>query len=170
MDRLGEIHQLLIPLPGYTITINLEVLVMTAVVFFLALTFGFAVSRKKSLPPGRFQILGELIVLTFFGLTEEALGRTHAKTYAPLICALFIFLLISNWLGIIPHLEEPTRDLNTPLSLGLLGFELSLLPQLWEIHYIIHVNLAGSDLPEGHHDFLVLSAGNQHRPCKIRAW
>ena len=122
MDRLGEIHQLLIPLPGYTITINLEVLVMTAVVFFLALTFGFAVSRKRSLPPGRFQIIGELIVLTFFGLTEEALGRTHAKTYAPLICALFIFLLISNWLGIIPHLEEPTRDLNTPLSLGILGF------------------------------------------------
>mgnify|MGYP001548621658 FL=1 len=35
MDRLGEIHQLLIPLPGYTITINLEVLVMTAVVFFI---------------------------------------------------------------------------------------------------------------------------------------
>jgi F-type H+-transporting ATPase subunit a len=39
-----------------------------------------------------------------------------------LICALFIFLLISNWLGILPHLEEPTRDLNTPLSLGILGF------------------------------------------------
>ena len=122
MDRLGEIHQLLIPLPGYTITINLEVLVMTAVVFFLALTFGFAVSRKKSMPPSRFQIIGELIVLTFFGLTEEALGRTHAKRYAPLICALFIFLLLSNWLGILPHLEEPTRDLNTPLSLGILGF------------------------------------------------
>jgi F-type H+-transporting ATPase subunit a len=122
MDRLGEIHQLLIPLPGYTITINLEVLVMTAVVFFLALTFGFAVSRKKSILPDRFQIIGELIVLTFYGLTEEALGRAHAKTYAPLICALFIFLLLSNWLGILPHLEEPTRDLNTPLGLGLLGF------------------------------------------------
>jgi len=122
MDRLGEIHQLLIPFPGYTITINLEVLVMTAVVFFLALTFGFTVSRKKSMPPGRFQIIGELIVVTFYGLTEEALGRAHAKTYAPLICALFIFLLFSNWLGILPHLEEPTRDLNTPLSLGILGF------------------------------------------------
>jgi F-type H+-transporting ATPase subunit a len=122
MDRLGEIHQLLIPLPGYTITINLEVLVMTGIVFFLSLTFGFVASRPKKILPGRLQLIGELIVLTFFGLTEEALGRTHAKTYAPLICALFIFLLISNWLGILPHLEEPTRDLNTPLSLGLLGF------------------------------------------------
>lgn len=122
MDRLGELHQLLIPLPGYTITINLEVLVMTGVVFLLALIFGFAAGRKKGPLPGRLQIIGELIVLQFFGLTEEALGRRHAKTYAPLICALFIFLLVSNWLGMLPHLEEPTRDLNTPLSLGILGF------------------------------------------------
>jgi F-type H+-transporting ATPase subunit a len=33
-----------------------------------------------------------------------------------------MFLLLSNWLGIIPHLEEPTKDLNTPLSLGIMGF------------------------------------------------
>lgn len=122
MDRLGELHQLLIPLAGYTITINLEVLVMTGVVFLLALSFGFAASRKRRPLPSRLQILGELVVLQFFGLTEEALGRRHAKTYAPLICALFIFLLVSNWLGMLPHLEEPTRDLNTPLSLGILGF------------------------------------------------
>ncbi|MBU4002685.1 MAG: F0F1 ATP synthase subunit A, partial [Proteobacteria bacterium] len=42
--------------------------------------------------------------------------------YAPMICALFMFLLLSNWLGLIPHLGEPTKDLNTPLSMGLLGF------------------------------------------------
>lgn len=122
MDRLGEMHQLLIPMGGYTITINLDVLVMTGVVFFIALTFGFFASRKKRPLPGRLQILGELVLLQFYGLTEEALGRKHAQTYAPLICALFIFLLTSNWLGMLPHLEEPTRDLNTPLSLGLLGF------------------------------------------------
>jgi F-type H+-transporting ATPase subunit a len=45
-----------------------------------------------------------------------------AQKYAPLICALFMFLVLSNWLGIFPHLHEPTKDLNTPLSLGLLGF------------------------------------------------
>jgi len=104
------------------ITINLEVLVMTAIVIFIALLFGFAAGRKKGLLPGPLQIIGEAVVTQFYGLTEEALGKTHAKTYAPLICALFIFLLISNWLGILPHLEEPTRDLNTPLSLGILGF------------------------------------------------
>ena len=122
MDELGVIHQLIISLPGYRVTINLEVLVMTAIVVLLALAFGLAAGRKKGLLPGPLQIVGEVVVSQFFGLTEEALGKTHAKTYSPLICALFIFLLISNWLGILPHLEEPTRDLNTPLSLGILGF------------------------------------------------
>lgn len=122
MDRLGEIHQLLIALPGYTVTINLEVLVMTGIVVLLALTFGFAAGRKKGLLPGPLQIIGELLVSQLYGLTEEALGKRYAKTYAPMICALFIFLLISNWLGILPHLEEPTRDLNTPLGLGIMGF------------------------------------------------
>jgi F-type H+-transporting ATPase subunit a len=122
LDRLGEIHQLLIALPGYTVTINLEVLVMTGVVVLLALIFGFAAGRKTGLLPGPFQIIGELLVSQLYGLTEEALGKRYAKIYAPMICALFIFLLISNWLGILPHLEEPTRDLNTPLGLGIMGF------------------------------------------------
>ncbi len=33
-----------------------------------------------------------------------------------------MFLTLSNRLGIIPHLGEPTKDLNTPLSLGVMGF------------------------------------------------
>jgi len=66
-----------------------------------------------------------LIVATFYQLTEDALGREMAKKYSPLICALFMFLLLSNWLGIIPHLEEPTKDLNTPLSLGIMGFAIA---------------------------------------------
>ena len=35
---------------------------------------------------------------------------------------LFMFVVMSNWLGIIPMLAEPTKDLNTPLGLGLMGF------------------------------------------------
>ena len=36
-----------------------------------------------------------------------------------------MFLLLSNWIGVLPHLTEPTTDLNTPLSLGLMGFFLA---------------------------------------------
>jgi F-type H+-transporting ATPase subunit a len=122
MDELGKLHQLIIPFFGHNITINLEVILMTWIVFGLLIIIGLSASNKKSILPRPIQALGELIVSLLYELTEDALGKDLAKTYAPLICALFMFLLFSNWLGIIPHLEEPTKDLNTTLGLGIMGF------------------------------------------------
>jgi F-type H+-transporting ATPase subunit a len=122
MGELGLIHQLIIPLGGYQIQLNLEVIVMTWIVFVLLIIFGIATTRKKDLLPRPMQVVGEIFIEQFYNLTEDALDREMAEKYGPLICALFMFLVLSNWLGIIPHLEEPTKDLNTPLSLGLMGF------------------------------------------------
>jgi len=122
MQELGKIHQIIIPFFGHNITINLEVIVMTWIVFAVLIVIGIVASRKKSILPRPFQIFGELIVSMLYDLTEDALGKDLAQKYAPMICALFMFLLLSNWLGIIPHLEEPTKDLNTTLGLGLMGF------------------------------------------------
>ena len=122
MGELGRIHQLIIPVFGHNITINLEVVVMTWIVFALLIVLGLFASYKRKILPRPIQALGELIISLLYALTEDALGKELAKTYAPLICALFMFLLLSNWLGIIPHLEEPTKDLNTTLGLGIMGF------------------------------------------------
>lgn len=122
MRELGKIHQLIIPLFGYNITINIEVVIMTWIVFVLLIVFGLFAGRKRQLLPRPIQSVGELIISMLYGLTEDALGKKLAKTYGPLVCALFMFLLLSNWLGIIPHLEEPTKDLNTTLGLGIMGF------------------------------------------------
>ena len=122
MGELGRLHQLIIPFFGHNITINLEVVAMTWIVFALLIVLGLAASRKRKLLPRPIQALGELIVTLLYDLTEDALGKELAKKYAPMVCALFMFLLLSNWLGIIPHLEEPTKDLNTTLGLGIMGF------------------------------------------------
>jgi F-type H+-transporting ATPase subunit a len=122
MGELGKLHQLIIPVFGYKITINLEVIIMTWIVFVLLIVLGLFASYKRKILPRPIQALGELIISLLYGLTEDALGKELAKTYAPLICALFMFLLLSNWLGIIPHLEEPTKDLNTTFGLGIMGF------------------------------------------------
>jgi F-type H+-transporting ATPase subunit a len=122
MQELGRIHQIIIPFFGHVITINLEVIVMTWIVFAVLIVMGLFASRKSDILPRPFQIFGELIIDMLYGLTEDALGKELSKKYGPLVCALFMFLLLSNWLGIIPHLEEPTKDLNTTLGLGLLGF------------------------------------------------
>ncbi len=122
MGELGLVHQLIIPVFGYTITLNLNVIVMTWIVIAILVFFGLSTAKNRDIVPRPLQVLGELLVEQFYKLTEDALDREKARKYGPLVCALFMFLLLSNWLGIIPHLEEPTKDLNTPLSLGLMGF------------------------------------------------
>jgi F-type H+-transporting ATPase subunit a len=122
MGELGKLHQLIIPVFGHNITINLEVVIMTWIVFALLIVLGLFARRKKNILPRPIQALGELIVSLLYDLTEDALGKELARKYAPMVCALFMFLLLSNWLGIIPHLEEPTKDLNTTLGLGIMGF------------------------------------------------
>ena len=122
MDELGKVHQLIINLGGHSMVFNLETIVMTLIVCAVLIVFGVLATRNKKMIPNSVQVVGELIVSALYDLTEDALGVEKAPRYAPLICALFMFLLLSNWIGILPHLEEPTKDLNTPLSLGLMGF------------------------------------------------
>ena len=122
MGELGRIHQLIIPIFGYEMAFNLEVILMTWIAFALIGGLGFLSARKRSMVPDAMQVFGELFVSNLYKLTEDALDKELAKKYGPLICALFLFLLFSNWLGIVPHLDEPTKDLNTPLSLGVMGF------------------------------------------------
>ena len=122
MEDLGKVHQLIVPLFGHNMVFNLDAIIFTWIVMLLILLFGILSARKRSMVPGSMQVLGELFVSKLYDLTEDALGKEKAKTYAPLVCALFMFLVLCNWIGIIPHLEEPTKDLNTPLSLGVMGF------------------------------------------------
>lgn len=122
MGELGQIHQLILNLFGLRLAFNLEVILMTWIAFGAVILFGYLCAHNKAILPGPFQVLGEMLVDQLYQLAEDAMDKELAIKYGPLICSLFMFLLVSNWLGIIPHLEEPTKDLNTPLSLGVMGF------------------------------------------------
>ena len=107
---------------GQTMFFKPLTLVMTLIVVTVLILFGFLSTKKINIMPNPLQLIGELIVTAFYDLTVDALGSARAPKYFPLICTLFMFMLLSNWIGVIPELSEPTQDLNTPLSLGILGF------------------------------------------------
>ncbi|MBW1736891.1 MAG: F0F1 ATP synthase subunit A [Deltaproteobacteria bacterium] len=122
MEEISHIPQITLNLLGFNLVFNIETIVMTWIVMGILITFGFLATRKIAFVPNPFQVVGELLVSSFYDLTKDALGEDMVKKYFPLICSLFMFLLLSDWLGIIPMLSEPTKDLNTPLSLGIMGF------------------------------------------------
>ncbi len=122
MEGLTKIPQKCVEVFGLKLVFNTETILMTWIVMAVLILFGFLATRRISFIPNPFQVVGELLVNTFYGLTKEALNEELAKKYSPLICTLFMFVLLANWLGIIPKLSEPTKDLNTPLGLGIMGF------------------------------------------------
>ena len=122
MEDLTKIPQLIIKLFGLNLVFNTETILMTWIVMAALILFGFFATKNIGFLPNPFQVVGEFLVNAFYGLAKDALDEEMGRKYFPLICALFMFLLLSNWLGIIPKLSEPTKDLNTPLSLGIMGF------------------------------------------------
>ena len=122
MDELTKVWQWTYQIGDYNLVFNVETLIMTWIVMATLIFFAFSATKKMAHVPGALQNIAELIVTTFDDLVRDALDIKDYRKYFPLICALFMFLLLSNWLGIIPYLSEPTKDLNTPLSMGLLGF------------------------------------------------
>ncbi|MBN1831812.1 MAG: F0F1 ATP synthase subunit A [Deltaproteobacteria bacterium] len=121
MEELTDIQQITYQLFGYNLVFNVETITMTLIVMGLLLVFSLLATRKINIVPHYVQIVGELLVNLFYGLTKDTLNEEKAKTYFPLIFSVFLFVVFSNWLGIIPKLGEPTKDLNTPLGLAILG-------------------------------------------------
>lgn len=125
MNDLTEIPQLVIRLFGLDLVFNTETIFMTWIVMASLIAFGLGATRKLNFMPNPLQVVAELFVKSFYELTKDALDDQMAKTYFPLVCGLFMFLLLSNWIGVIPKLSEPTKDLNTPLGFGIMGFFLA---------------------------------------------
>lgn len=124
MEELTNLAQWHLKVGELTMTFNSQTLYMTWIVMGIMLLFALLATRKMSFVPNPLQLVGELMVGAFKDLADDALEE-KGKTYFPMILTLFMFLVLSNWLGIIPFLSEPSRDLNTPLSLGILGFAIA---------------------------------------------
>ena len=113
-------------LPGidFTLTINPETIVMTWMAIFIILALTFLFTRKLENIPNKRQTALELLIGWFDGILKESMG-SEGRSFLPLILTLFLFVLISNWLAVIPKLSAATKDLNTCLALGMLVFFIS---------------------------------------------
>jgi F-type H+-transporting ATPase subunit a len=86
-------------------------------------------SRGVELMPSRAQNAFEYV---YEGLANFAtsLGGPPARRYVPVFAAFFLFILLSNWSGLLPFvgkvefLRAPTSDVNVTIGLALVSFAL----------------------------------------------
>jgi F-type H+-transporting ATPase subunit a len=86
----------------------------------IGLAIAARLTLKKSAPTG-IQNFFEVIVKGLEDFIEEIMGP-EGKHYFPLIASLFLFILVSNLMGLVPGFESPTANLNTTLALALCSF------------------------------------------------
>jgi len=127
---------------GFTVTnsiLNSWLVVLIVVVVSLMIRQG--ITRI----PGKLQNMMEMIVEGFLGIFDSVTGeRERSLKFFPLVFAFFVFILLSNWMGLmpgvgsigqiavhdghqtfIPYFRGGTADLNTTLALAIIGVVMS---------------------------------------------
>ena len=95
---------------------------------------------SMSLVPQGIQNFVEAVAEAMYKLSEENIGHEYGEFFFPLICTLFMYILLCNFFGLIPGFDSPTANINVTASLAVPVF---LIYQVWgfKVHglrYIRH--------------------------------
>jgi F-type H+-transporting ATPase subunit a len=97
-----------------------------AILVGVALLLRRALRKDVESKPNRVQASLVVLMEVLQGqLTANFSSERLARELFPFISTLFLFVLLSNWLGSIPGLSSPTQNLNVTFGLALMVFVLS---------------------------------------------
>jgi F-type H+-transporting ATPase subunit a len=139
LDEHGEIEHHVLPLVGFEVSIPNTIFTMWIVMVLLLIVF-IAAGRVLREIPGRLQNAVEFIWESLENWAIS-LGGPDARRHIPLFAAFFLFILFSNWSGLLPFfgrlqgaiatgdheilhltLRAPTSDVNVTIGLALVAF------------------------------------------------
>ena len=146
-----------IHIAGFDITnaqINATILMLILVAFSLS------IKSKIKFIPGKIQLAIETLIETLFGYFDQVTGsREKTKRFFPLIGSLFIFILLSNWMGLlpgtgsigvwqmhhgemelIPLLRPANSDLNLTIAMALVSVIFSHVLGIITVGFFAHWN------------------------------
>ncbi|KNX36619.1 F0F1 ATP synthase subunit A [Luteipulveratus halotolerans] len=90
-----------------TLAITRPMVVMTVVVIALC-TWLLLTTRKATVVPGKGQWFTEQVYgFARNSIGEDMIGSKHFMKYVPLLFSMFVFILLNNWMGIIPPFQNP---------------------------------------------------------------
>ena len=133
-------------------TVNTDTIYATALAaaITLALAFFLRVKVTSTGVPSGVQLFWESITIQMRGQIEQAIGMKIAPFVLPLAVTLFVFILIANWISVLPVqygtanggtgelLKPPASDINFVLALALFVFICYHAAGIWRRGIIGH--------------------------------
>lgn len=107
---------------GFNVT---NTLILAVVITLAFLFFSKKITSHLKLIPSRWQNLFEVFIEKIFDLMDSVLeNKEKTRKFFPLVATIFIFVIFSNWLGILPglgsiFLRAPSSDLNFTLAIAI---------------------------------------------------
>src|ERR1700754_1713771 len=130
----------------FGLTVNTDTVLASAIaaVIVIALAFFLRAKVTSSGVPGGVQLFFEAITVQMRDQIESAIGMRIAPFVLPLAVTLFVYILISNWLSVLPvqytdpaggapkeFVAPPASDINYVLALALFVFLCYHLAGIW---------------------------------------
>jgi F-type H+-transporting ATPase subunit a len=82
----------------------------------------YVAGRTLKLRPGPVQNLLEWLIESIENLIRETVGVEDTSIFLPVVGTIAFFIGTANLIGLVPGLQCPTPDINTPLSMALVVF------------------------------------------------
>lgn len=109
----------------FGVSLNKGVVVGSLVISAVLIAFSLLATRRFSDRPRGVQSAVESFYETMVGIVESTVPE-GARGCAPVVITLFVFILLSNLIGTIPWFESPTADVNAPIGLALVVFDMMI--------------------------------------------
>lgn len=143
MDGIGQVTLSTITIFGQSIQYNPAVITMTWVCMVILFCIFFFSTRNLQKVPNKKQNFIEMIFEFLKEITYSTLGPKDGKLFLPLIVTLFTFILLANWIGVLPNFIKLFgfliailhniigTDAVTFISNGLMKSTLQVDPSVW---------------------------------------
>ena len=145
--EVGEHHQA----TWLGLTVNTDTIYSTAIAAAIVIAMAFYLRSKVTSTdvPGGVQLFFEAITIQMRDQVESAIGMRIAPFVLPLAVTIFVFILISNWLSVLPLqyekdgkttelLSSAAADINYVLALALFVFVCYHAAGIWRRGIIGH--------------------------------
>jgi len=141
-------------LGGFNITNSMLTSVLVTVLFILLILIVSKTTRKSTKPPKKysFQSIVEFTIESFYEFVKGVVGPVKARVFFPLIATLFFYILVANWMGLLPGIGSiglikpveaestfvplfrgATADINTTLALAVISM---VMVQFYGFRYL----------------------------------